>query len=376
MNLAHHPREDPMSRRAINFNPGPAALPLAALERARDEFTDFAGTGMAVAEVSHRSREYEAVHNEAIALVRELLAVPPAFRVLLLQGGASLQFAMLPLNLLGQGATADYVLSGHWAERAHREARAAAGERARIVASTKDEGYRRLPRQAEIRPDRDAAYLHFCSNNTIEGTQWQAFPESAGAPLACDMSSDFLSRRFDLAPFGIIYAGAQKNAGPAGLAIVIVREDVLERCDGSLPAILQYRVHADRNSLYNTPPTLAVYLLRNVLDDLRARGGVAAAEARNREKANLLYGCVDRHAGYYRGYVLDPADRSLMNATFTLPSPDLEDRFVKDAEASGMAGLRGHRDLGGLRVSMYNAVTADDVLTLVSFMDEFARRNG
>jgi len=365
-----------MTHRAINFNPGPAALPLAALERARDEFTDFAGTGMAVAEVSHRSREYEAVHNEAIALVRELLALPAGFRVLLLQGGASLQFAMLPLNLLGQGASADYVLSGNWAERAHGEARAVAGERARVAGSTKGEGYRRLPNRDEIRPGRDAAYLHFCSNNTIEGTQWQVFPAAGGTPLACDMSSDFLSRRFDPAPFGIIYAGAQKNAGPAGLAVVIVREDILGRCDGSLPAILQYRVHADRNSLYNTPPTLAVYLLRNVLDDLRARGGVAAAEERNREKAALLYDCIDRHAGFYHGHVSDPADRSLMNATFTLPSTELEDRFVNHSEAGGMVGLRGHRDLGGLRVSMYNAVTVENVRTLVSFMDEFVRRHG
>jgi phosphoserine aminotransferase len=362
--------------RALNFNPGPAALPLAALQRVRDEFLDFAGTGMSVTEVSHRSREYETVHQEAIALVRELLDLPSNWQVLLLQGGASLQFAMLPLNLLKGGARADYLLSGHWAERAHKEARAVAGERARLAASSKADHYRRLPRPEEMDLDPQAVYVHLCSNNTIEGTQWPSFPQTAGPPLACDMSSDFLSRTFDPAPFGLIYAGAQKNVGPAGLTVVLIREDILDRCDRTLPAILQYRVHAEKGSLYNTPPTFAIYLMRAVLQELRASGGLAAAEARNRAKAAALYGCLDRYPDFYRGFVWEPAERSMMNVTFNLPSAELEDLFVTEARASGMVGLRGHRDLGGLRVSLYNAVSGDDVRTLVWFMDEFVRRHG
>lgn len=365
-----------MAHRAINFNPGPAALPPAALERAREDLRDFDSTGMSVVEVSHRSAGYETVHNEAIALVRELLGLPDRFRVLLLQGGASLQFAMLPMNLVGREGSADYLLSGHWAERAHREATAVAGDRARVAASTKAAGYRRLPRPEETSLDPRAAYVHFCSNNTIEGTQWQAWPVTAGVPLACDMSSDFLSRPFDPAPFGLVYAGAQKNVGPAGVTVVIVREDILERCDASLPSILQYPAHAAKNSLYNTPPTFAVALLRAVLLDLRGAGDLAAAESRNRAKAALVYGCLDRYPDFYRGFVSAPEDRSTMNATFTLPTPELEDRFVAESKAQGMVGLRGHRDLGGLRVSMYNAVPGEDVRTLAWFMDEFVRRHG
>jgi phosphoserine aminotransferase len=366
-----------MGNRVINFYAGPAGLPLPALERAQAELIDFAGTGMSVMEISHRSKEYEAVHNEAIGLVKELLGVPDNYKVILLQGGGHLQFGMLPMNLLYKGRKADYILTGSWAEKAYKEAKIVAGDDVRCIATTKDEKYARLPRPEEIKVNRDSVYVHLASNNTVEGTQWKGFPETGGIPLACDMSSDFLWRPFDITPFGMIYAGAQKNLGPSGVTVVIIRDDLLAQClDKELVSYLRYRIHVEKNSLYNTPPTFGIYILRNELAYNKQIGGLAAIEKSNRRKGELLYGCIDRHTGFFRPFVTVPADRSLMNVDFFLPTEALTDAFVKDAKAAGMVGLKGYRDIGGIRVSMYNAVTVANIETLVAFREEFVRMNG
>ena len=263
-----------MSKRVINFYAGPAGLPLPPLERARDEMLDFAGTGMSVMEISHRSKEYDAVHNEAIALVKELLNVPENYKILLLQGGGNLQFAMLPMNLLWGGRKADYIVSGNWAKKALKEAQIVDREAARGIASTESEKFRRLPTADEIRVNPDATYVHFTSNNTIYGTQFQEFPQTGGIPLACDMSSDFLWRPFDVSPFGFLYAGAQKNLGPSGLVVTLIRDDLLAQCRPDLPTMLKYGTHADSNSLFNTPPTWSIYILRNVLAHNKDRKSV------------------------------------------------------------------------------------------------------
>jgi phosphoserine aminotransferase len=368
--------EETMSKRVINFYAGPAALPLPALERAQAELLDFENTGMSVMEISHRAKEYDAVHNEAIALVRELLAVPDNFKILLLQGGGNLQFAMLPMNILHSGRKADYIITGQWAEKAYKEARIVAGDAARVIASTKEEKFCRLPRPDEIKVNADAAYVHFCSNNTIFGTQWKSFPETGGIPLACDMSSDFMWRPFDIRPFGLVYAGAQKNLGPSGLVVAIIRDDFLAMCADTLPSMLKYKLHAEKNSLFNTPPCFSIYILRNVLAYNKAIGGLDAIYRNNLRKGELLYGCIDRHPQFYRGHVTVKADRSLMNVDFFLPTEELTDAFVKGAKAEGMVGVKGYRDLGGIRVSTYNAVTVEQVETLVAFMEEFVTKNG
>jgi phosphoserine aminotransferase len=365
-------------RRPMNFNPGPATLPLPALERAREELLDFAGTGISVMEHSHRGKEYEAVHDEAAALVRELLGVPADYEILFLQGGASMQFAQLPANFLPPGGAADHIVTGAWSEKAQSEAAAwaaIAGGKANVAASTRAGGYVRVARPDEAQLDPGAAYVHFASNETIHGVQYLELPRFGGAPLVCDMSSDFLSRRFDVSRFALIYAGAQKNLGPSGVTIVVVRRDFLERGRKDLPKFLQYREHAAARSLLNTPPTFGIYLARNVLLWLRDLGGLPAIEERNRTKAALVYEAVDGHAGFFRCPV-ERASRSVMNAVFRLPSDELEKRFVDEAKRSGMIGLKGHRSVGGIRVSLYNAVEPEWVSALASFMKDFAKRNG
>jgi phosphoserine aminotransferase len=366
-----------MPKRVINFYAGPAALPLPALERAQAELLDFENTGMSVMEISHRSKEYEAVHNEAISLLKELLSIPDNYRIILMQGGGHLQFGMLPMNLLYKGRKADYISTGSWAEKAYKEGVIVAGENARLIATTKPEKFARLPRPEEIKLNPDSVYVHFTTNNTVEGTQWKSFPATGGVPLACDMSSDFLWRPFDITPFGLIYAGAQKNLGPSGVTVVIIRDDLLEQClDKELPSYLRYRIHVEKNSLYNTPPTFGIYILRNVLAYNKSIGGLAAIEKNNRAKGALLYGCIDRYPDFYKPFVTVLADRSLMNVDFFLPSEELTDAFIKGAKANGMVGLKGYRDIGGIRVSMYNAVTVEQITTLESFMDEFAKKQG
>lgn len=365
-----------MSNRVINFYAGPAGLPLPALERAKEELLDFAGTGMSVMEISHRAKEYDAVHEEALALTRELMDIPANYKILLMQGGAHLSFGMIPMNLLRKGRKADYITTGNWAEKAFKEAKLVAGDNVREAASTKAEKFARLPKASELDINPEAAFVHFTSNNTVEGTQWQDFPKT-DKPYICDMSSDIMWRPFDVNPFGLIYAGAQKNLGPSGVTLTIIREDFLEMCEcKDLPSYLRYPLHAEKNSLYNTPPTFGIYILRNVLAYNKSIGGLKAIEANNRKKGELLYGCIDQHAGFYKPFVTEKADRSLMNVDFFLPTEELTDSFVKEAKKAGMVGLKGYRDIGGIRVSTYNAVTVENVQTLVSYMNEFVKKNG
>jgi phosphoserine aminotransferase len=361
----------------MNFNPGPAALPLAALERARDELLDFAGTGMSVMEHSHRNKVYEAVHDEAIALLRELLAIPAGYDVVFMQGGASMQFALLPISFLPPGGSADHIEMGAWSEKAHSEAAAwasVAGARVRIAASTRAGGYTRVVRPDEVDLDPSAAYVHFASNETIHGVQYQELPRFGSAAHVCDMSSDILWRKFDVTPLSMIYAGAQKNIGPSGVTVVIARREFVERGRKDLPKILQYRAFVEANSLLNTPPTFGIYLVRNVLHWLKALGGLDAIERRNRAKAVEVYAAVDAHPSFYRCPV-EVGSRSVMNAVFRLPTETLEKKFADEASAQGMVGLKGHRVVGGIRVSLYNAVEPAWVAALVSFMKDFANRN-
>jgi phosphoserine aminotransferase len=357
--------------RVYNFNAGPAALPLAALERARDELIDFQGSGMSIIEHSHRGKEYEAVHDEAEALVRELLSVSDQYHVLFLQGGASQQFAMVPMNLLPQGKSADYILTGGWSEKALDEAKIIG--QTRIAWTGESTKYTRIPEPSEIKLDPNAAYVHLTSNNTLYGSQWFDFPDTGNVPLVGDMSSDFLWRKFDVSRFGLIYAGAQKNAGPSGIVIVIVRKDLVESGRKDIPKIFRYKTHAETRSLYNTPPTFSVYLVRNVLSWLKDQGGLAVMEKRNREKGKVLYGAIDAAPDFYRCPV-EKKSRSLMNVVFRLPSEALEEQFVAEAKKAKMIGLKGHRSVGGIRASTYNAVSLEAVQALTVFMAEFAKK--
>jgi phosphoserine aminotransferase len=333
-----------MGKRVHNFNPGPAALPLPVLEEIRDEFLDFKGTGMSVIEVSHRSKQFEAVLNEAIERIKRLLKLGDDFHVLFIQGGASLQFTMVPMNLAVDGKPVDYIHSGNWANNAIKEAKL----------------------------DKDASYLHITSNETIRGTQWAQFPK-VPVPLVSDMSSDFLSRPFDAKPFGLIYAGAQKNVGPSGSAVVLVRKDMMERIPANLPTMLKYSTFAENNSLHNTPACFVIYVINLVLKWLEEKiGGLEAIEKINREKAKILYDFMDQ-SGFYRG-TAEKESRSFMNIPFRLPTEDLESKFVAEATKAGLPGLKGHRSVGGCRASLYNATGIDAVKDLVSFMADFQKK--
>jgi phosphoserine aminotransferase len=357
--------------RAINFNAGPAALPAAALERAQKELLDLAGTGMSVMEHSHRGKAYEAVHNEAISLVRELMGVPDSYDVLLLQGGASQQFAVVPMNLLPAGKSADYILTGSWSQKAYKEAKTVGT--VRVAATTeKDKKFGRIPSQKELDLDPNAAYVHITSNNTIFGTQWQDFPDTGNVPLVADMSSDIAWRPIDVSKFGLIYAGAQKNLGPSGLVVVIVKKELVAAGRSDIPAIFQYRTHSENNSLYNTPPTFSVYVLRNVLDELKKAGGLSAVEKVNREKAKLIYDVIDERGDLYASPV-EKAARSTMNVVWTLKTPELEAEFLEEAKKRNMIGLKGHRSVGGMRASIYNAVTLEWCKALPELMKGFKR---
>ena len=370
--------------RKINFNAGPAALPLPALERARDEFLDFAGSGMSVMEHSHRGKEYEAVHDEAIALVRELLGVPASYEVLLLQGGATALFAQIPMNLLEKGATAQYLVTGAWGEKALGEAKivsalfgASVAVQSLGVGEGKEKSFTRVPAPSAVKVAPGASYLHITSNETIHGVEYnvdpsRAFPGTCAVPLIADMSSDFLWRPFDVTKFGMVYAGAQKNIGPSGVVVAVVSKELLEKGRKDIPKIFQFRTHAENKSLYNTPPTFGVYMVRNVLSWLKGQGGLAKMEEVNRKKAARLYGVIDANPEFYRSPV-ERESRSVMNVVFRLPSPELEERFIAEAKKQGMIGLKGHRSVGGIRVSAYNAVSYDWVNTLAGFMEAFAR---
>jgi len=370
--------------RKINFNAGPAALPLPALERAREEFLDFSGSGMSVMEHSHRGKEYESVHDEAIALVRELLGVPESYEVLLLQGGATTLFAQIPMNLLEKGATTQYVITGAWGEKALGEAKmvsAMFGANVSVqslgAGEGKEKSYTRVPPPAEVKVDPSAAYLHITSNETIHGVEFnvdgsRGFPNTGGVPLVADMSSDFLWRPFDVTKFGLVYAGAQKNIGPSGVVVVVVSKALVEKGRKDIPKIFQFRTHAENKSLYNTPPTFGVYMIRNVLSWLKGQGGLSGMEGVNRRKAARLYGVIDKNPHFFRSPV-ERESRSVMNVVFRLPSPELEEQFISEAKKRGMIGLKGHRSVGGIRVSTYNAVPFEWVDTLAGFMEEFQR---
>jgi phosphoserine aminotransferase len=362
------------TKRVHNFGAGPAALPLPVLEQVQAELLDHGGTGMSVMELSHRSAAFGEVIGQAEADLRALLDLSSDYAVLFLQGGASLQFAMVPANLRPAGASADYVLTGNWSRAAIKEA--AKGGSVRTVGSTEPSGFDRIPAQGELDFDPQAAYAHFTSNNTIYGTQWPTEPEApSGVPLVCDASSDALSRPIDIRRYGVLYAGAQKNLGPAGIAVVVVRQDLLERTPGGLPALMDYRLMAEKRSLYNTPPTFAVYVVGRVLKWLRELGGLAEIGKRNEAKAALLYDAIDASGGFYRGHA-QKESRSRMNVTFRLPTEDLEKEFLKEAGPADLAGLKGHRSVGGLRASIYNACPIESVRALVDFMADFKKRRG
>jgi len=356
----------------INFGAGPAALPKIALLRARDDLVDFEGSGLSVVEQSHRGAAYEKVQATAISLLRRLLAVPDTHEILLLQGGARGQFAMIPLNLIAPGAFGDYVVTGVWARAAYDEA-VLVGQ-ARIAANTRepDSSYRRVPRPSELVIGPHAAYVHICSNNTIYGTQWSELPDTGTVPLIADMTSDLLSRAIDVSRFGMIYAGAQKNLGPSGVVAVILRKDLIEGARHDIPAVWRYAIHAQHASLYYTPATFAVATMRHVLEHALAIGGMAAIEATNREKARRLYEALDARPELYR---LPAArdSRSLMNVTFFLPTAEADARFLAEADRRGMIGLKGHRITGGIRASIYNWVSLEDVDALVDLIAGFGR---
>jgi phosphoserine aminotransferase len=361
--------------RVINFNPGPAAIPLPALERARDELLDFENSGMSIMEHSHRGKEYDAVHREAIALVTRLLSIPESHIVLFSTGGASMQFALIPMNFLTKGQSADYVLTGGWSEKAHEEAKLIGA--ARVAGSTRlDDGrYTRVPTASEVQFDPHAAYVHTTSNNTLFGTQFHQFLETGSVPHVCDMSSDFLWKPIDVSKFDLIYAGAQKNLGPSGVVVVVARKSFLMQGRTDIPKIFRYQTLVENDSLYNTPPTFAIYLVRNVLRWIETEGGLPAMERRNRAKAARLYSTIDALAGFYRAPV-ELSSRSTMNVVFRLPTAELDEQFVAEAKKAGMVGLKGHRLTGGIRVSTYNAVSERDVETLTGFMRQFAQTNG
>ena len=363
------------TRRVSNFNAGPGALPLPVLERIREELLDWHGSGMSVMEMSHRSPEFESIIAATEQKLRSLLGISDDYAVIFLQGGGSIQFTMAPMNLCLPGKPVDILHTGMWTAKAIGELKK--GILYNIAASTEAEKFARLPRKDEIQFSPDASYVHICTNNTIEGTQWSAPPETGSVPLVADMSSDIASRTINVNRYGVIFAGAQKNLGPSGVTIVILRKDLAERADKNLPTVLQYRTHIKEKSLYHTPPTFAVYVVGLVLEWIESAGGVAAIEKRNEAKAKLLYGTLETSGGFYRCPV-ESSSRSKMNVVFRVAggNESIEKQFAAEAAAAGLAGTPGHRSVGGLRVSLYNAVTLEAVEALTGFMREFYRTRG
>lgn len=362
-----------MSNRIYNFSAGPATMPLPVLERARDEMLSLNGIGMSVMEISHRSPQFEKILNDAEQGLREVLGVPDSFRVLFIQGGASMQFSMVPINFLPAGGTADYVITGFWGRKALAEARKCGN--VNVIYSGEATGYSELPEPRELNFTADASYVHYVSNETIEGVEFKHDIDAGGIPVVCDMSSNICSRPIDFDNYAVIYNGAQKNIGPSGIAVAFIREDMFERIPDGLHSLLDYGHIAKNSSMANTPNTWAIYMVGLVCDWLKAQGGVGAMQQRNEEKAAALYTAIDASDGYYTGHA-DKRVRSVMNVTFRLANPDLDEKFCSEAEAEGLDGLRGHRSLGGVRASIYNAFPREGVDALVSFMEHFANRNG
>jgi phosphoserine aminotransferase len=362
----------PTVTRIFNFSAGPAVLPLEVLEEAQRDLLSLPNVGMSVLEISHRSKAFDEIIDGCEADLRSLARIPENYRVLFLQGGASLQFSMVPMNLLPPGGSADYIVTGSWSQKAVKEAKRVGA--VKIAGTTESENFARIPAQHELALDPSAAYVHFTTNNTIFGSEWHYLPDVGAVPLVADTSSDMFSRPLDVGKYALIYAGAQKNLAPAGVTLVIMRDDMLRRTPATLPTMLQYTVHAENKSLYNTPPVFAIYVMRLVLKWLIAQGGLEAIERRNIAKASKVYAEIDR-TGFYRGHAHKDC-RSRMNVTFRLPSEELEKKFAKDATGAGLDGLKGHRSVGGLRASIYNAFPEAGVDALVQFMREFESRNG
>jgi phosphoserine aminotransferase len=359
-----------MVKRNVNFNPGPAALPLDVLKIVQEELLDYQGSGMSILESSHRAKEFETINDQAIALVHEVLGLGPDYQVLFMGGGASTQFALVPMNFIGDGQMAAYVDTGEFAFKAWKECQIVA--KAHLAFSSKEEKYRRVPKMSEIKYPENVAYLHICTNNTIEGTQFQEFPDTGSIPLIADMSSDIASRKLNFNKFSLFYAGAQKNLGPAGVALVVIRNDFLAKAKKGLPTMFSYKTHIDNKSLYNTPPVFGIYIMKLVLEWIKGKGGLAGVEKINTAKKNLLYGAIDTAPDFYKGCA-EKASRSSMNITMRLPTEDLENKFIADAAKEGLIGVKGHRSVGGIRFSIYNAVSLEDIQKTVDFMGRFRK---
>jgi len=364
-----------MTNRVFNFSPGPAVLPSDVLTQVRDELLSLPGLGMSVLEISHRSSQFKAIHAEAQANLRTLLNVPENYHVLFLQGGSRLQFSMIPMNLAHDGQTAHYFVTGTWSKKAVEESQKIPSMTTDVICDFEQFGYDRLPGTSSMEIDPAAAYAYYCSNETVHGVQFQTEPNVGSVPLVCDASSDFLCRPLQIEKYGMLYACAQKNAGPAGLTIVILRDDLLQRGPDSLPGYLNYRSHSENDSMFNTPPTFAIYVLNLVakwlINDV---GGLEQMHARNREKANMLYALIDESSGFYTGHAQSDA-RSIMNVTFRLPNESLQDEFVRQAEKHNCYNLKGHRSVGGIRASIYNSMSVEGVATLRDFMHDFLKLN-
>ncbi len=362
-----------MTKRIYNFSAGPAVLPIEVLERAQSELLSLNGIGMSVMEISHRSKHFEPILESANQSIRELLEIPENYKVLFLQGGASLQFSMVPMNFLGAGETADYVVTGAWGKKAVIEA-ARCGT-VNTIFSTAHSGFKSTPAQDELNFSPNANYVHYTSNETIEGVEFKYDLDGRGIPVVCDASSNILSKPFDIEKYAFLYAGAQKNIGPSGVTVVIIRDDLLERVPANQHSMLDYRAVAENNSMLNTPNTWGIYIINLVCEHIKEHGGLIEMKKKNEEKAKILYDAIDRSDGFYRGHAEESA-RSLMNVTFRLPSEELEKRFATEARACDLDGLQGHRSVGGIRASIYNAFPREGVEALIEFMKDFAQKNG
>lgn len=362
-----------MEKRIYNFAAGPAILPEPVLKEAQEQLWTLSGVGMSILEISHRSKTFDKIIAEAKDGLKSLLDIGADYELLFLQGGASLQFSMVPLNLMVKNKKADYIVTGSWSKKAVKEAKRVGA--VNIAASTEEGNFKRVPKQEELKLDPQADYVHFTSNNTIFGTEWQKEPEVGNVPLVCDASSDILHKKIDVSRYALIYAGAQKNIGPSGVTLVIIRKDVLERSSDSLHTMLNYKTHVENNSLYNTPNVFGIYIINLVCKWLNGLGGLDGMYKINKEKADILYKCIDESGGFYKGHA-EKDSRSLMNITFNLASEDLEKKLVSEATAAGFDGLKGHRSVGGLRASIYNAFPKKGVEDLVSFMKDFQKKNG
>lgn len=361
-----------MTDRVYNFNPGPAILPVSALAEAQKELLNYKGTGMSVMEISHRSKQFEEIILGAEALLKELLNIPGNYRVLFIGMGATGQFDMVPMNYIVDGKVGNYAITGSFASKAYKEGVKVGPSH--IAASTQELNYTRICSPDEIKLSDNPAYLHITSNNTIFGTQWKQFPNTGDVPLIADMSSDILSKKIDVSRFALIYAGAQKNLGPAGAAVVIIRDDMVEKSNQKLPTMLKYDTYAKNNSLYNTPASFTIYMIKLMLEWVKSEGGLDVLEKRNEQKAAMVYDAIDASNGFYKGHA-EVGSRSLMNVTFRLPNEDLEKEFVAEAAKIGLSGLKGHREVGGIRASIYNAMPLEGCAKLAEFMKEFRQKN-